>query len=123
MQEGILLGFVEAMNFVNEKDRSFSEMLPVCFRAIEHLAYILDAGGYGTELKEIGLSLARNYACKRRLAAPRGSPQNHRWDLVILDQYLQRPPLTEQVFLSDKLGERHWPDAFSKRCVCASLVR
>jgi hypothetical protein len=83
-QEGILLGFVEAMNFIDEDDGPRAVLAGAV--GIGHdLLDFLDPGHYGGELDEVSLGDTRNNLGESGLASSRRAPEDHRGGVIGLD--------------------------------------
>jgi hypothetical protein len=100
VQEGILLGFVETVDFVDEEDARQLPEPEVLARAVQDFADIFDAGGDGAELGEVGLGMGGDETGERGLADPRGAPEDHRREAVPLDQDAERFAGAEEMLLT-----------------------
>ena len=80
----VLLGLVEAMDFVDEDDRARA-VLPCALSIGHHLFDFLDSGKYRAELDEIGARYPGNNLRQRGLASARRSPEDQRTNVVALD--------------------------------------
>ncbi len=103
-QKTVLLGAVEAMDLVDEKQR-LAAVLPAQPRRLEHLLQVGDARKDRRYLLEGELRLAGKQPRDRRLAGAGRSPEDHRAERARADQPRQRAILAGQVLLADNLGE------------------
>ncbi len=113
-QEGILLRFVEAMNFVDEDDGARAVLAGAVGIAHDLLDF-LDAGEHGGKLDEVGLGDAGDDLGKRRLAGAGRAPEDHRGGIIALDLHAQRLARTDQVLLPDEFVERARAHAIGER--------
>jgi hypothetical protein len=72
-QNSILLGFVKAMNFVNEHDGELS----AAFCLFHRLAQIGNSSSDGAQPDEACMSLMGNDLCQGRFPATWWAPENH----------------------------------------------
>ena len=113
-QEGVLLGFVEAMDFVDEDNGPRAVLLGAL--GVGHdLLDFLDAGEHGGELDELGLGHAGDDLRQRGFAGAGRSPEDERTDVVALDLRAQRLAGADQVLLSDEFVERARTHAVGER--------
>ena len=105
-QQRILLGLVEPVHFVQEKDRAPAEFPDSQPGLGNDLADVLDGGADGRQLAELFGSAGGDHACQRGLAGAGRSPQDYRRQAIGLDQLPQRPAKSEQVVLTHDLVER-----------------
>jgi hypothetical protein len=103
-QEGVLLRFVEAVNFVDEDDGARAVLAGAVGIAHDLLDF-LDAGEHSGKLDKIGFGNARNNFGESGLAGARRAPENHRGGVVALDLHAQRFRGSDQVLLSDEFIE------------------
>ena len=113
-QKGVLLRFVEAMNFVNEKHRS-PAVMPRLFRRRHHFLDFLDAGEDGAEAHEVAARFARDDRGQRGLAGARRAPEDHRAQFVALDLLAQRLARPQDVKLAHEFLDGLRPHAVGER--------
>ena len=107
-QEGILLRLVEAVDFIHEYDGA-DPVGAVLFRFDHDLADFLDAAGDGGKVDEICSGLQGDHPGQRRLADPRGPPENHGGDQILGNQPAQYFPRAQQMLLAGDLVQRGRP--------------
>ena len=105
-QKRVLLRLVEAMDFVDEDDRSAAGGPSQALGVGHDLADFLDAGQHGAERHEASLRRVRDDAGERRLAGAGRAPENDRLQEIALDGFAQRLAGREQLLLADELVER-----------------
>ena len=113
-EESVLLGFVEAMDFVDEDDRARA-VLAGAFGIGHHLLDFLDAREHGGKLDEFGLGDAGDNFCERGFARAGRPPEDHGAGIVTLDLHAQRLARTDQVLLPDEFFERARTHAVGER--------
>ena len=102
-KEGVLLSFVESVNFVDEDDGAVFDFF--------------DAGEHGAEGDEFGLREARDQPRQRGFSAAGRAPEKHRANVVGFDLQAQRLAGAEKFFLADEFVERARTHALRKRLV------
>src|SRR5215469_2339121 len=112
-KKGILLGFVEAMDLVDEDDGAVAGARLV-FGGGHDVLDFLDASKDRTERDEICVRDASDEARERSFATAGRSPEEHRADVVAFDLQAQRLSWTEKLFLPDELVELARPHAFGE---------
>ena len=120
-QEGVLLGFVEAMHFVHEDDGAASGAAGV-FGGGHHVLDFADAAEHRAEGHEFGVRAAGDQARQRGLAAAGRSPEDHRAEVIALDGYAQRLAGAEQCLLAGELLEGARAHALGERRVGGGRV-
>ncbi len=114
-KEGILLGLVEAVDLVEEQDRS----RPVCSEpvtcALEDAANVVDACRNRRELLEGGTRGLGDDAREGRLPDPGRAVEDHRRRPVALDREPKCGSVRQDVTLADELVERPRADALRER--------
>ena len=111
-QEGILLGFVEAMHFVDEQHGPPpGERLGLRDR----LAHIAHAREHGGEASPFGTRCVREQSRQRGLAGARRSPKDHRVDDAVIGQFAQGPSFVEEVLLTHEVGQAARAHAIRQR--------
>ena len=88
-KERILLGLVEAVDFVDEHNRAGAVLLGA-LGVGHHLLDFLDAGQHGGELDELGLGHAGDDLRQGGLAGTGRAPEDQRADVIALDLDAQR---------------------------------
>ncbi len=121
-KKSVLLGFVEAMDFVDEDDGALAAVGFVFGGGHDFLDF-LDAGEDGAEGDEFRAREAGNHSRERGFAAARRTPQEHRGDLVVFDLLAERFAGAEEFFLADEFVERAGAHALGERLVRRSLRR
>src|ERR1700752_3523806 len=115
MQQRILLGLVEPMNFIDEEDGTFSVALFfLCF--LNCFAQVLDSGKHRGEWnKPLAAILCKN-ASECRFAGSRSAPKDQGWQCAAtFEQLSQESTFTDQMTLSDELGKRPGSHPFRQR--------
>ena len=103
-EEGVLLGFVEAVDFINEDDGA--EAGAGFFFGFGHdFFYFLDAAGDGAEGDEFAFGETGDEARERGFAAAGRSPEEHRTEIVGFDLDAERFAGAEELFLADEFVE------------------
>ena len=115
-EKSVLLGFVEAMDFVDEDDGSLAAVR-FAFRGGHDFLDFLDAGEHRAEGYELGTREAGNHARERGFAATGRTPQEHRGDLIVFNLLAERFAGAEKFFLADEFIERARAHAFGERLV------
>jgi len=118
-QEGILLRFVEAMNFVDKNDGARAVLAGAVGIAHDLLDF-LDAGEHGGKLDEVSLGDTGDDLGKGSLTGARRAPEDHRGGIVPLDLYAQRLAGSDQMLLPDEFIERSWAHAVGERARASS---
>src|SRR5690242_15672447 len=115
-KEGVLLRFVEAVDFVDEDDGA----MPAArfeFGGGHDVLDFLDAGQDRAEGDKIGFGEAGNQTGERGFAAAGGAPKKHGAEIVGFDLHAQRLAGAEEFFLADEFVERAGAHAFGERLV------
>ena len=113
-QEGVLLGLVEAVDLVDEKDRPVAHP-PPGFGARHDLLDLLDAAGHGGKIDEFRLGPVRDDPREGGFAHAGRPPEDHRGDPVALDELAQDLALAEQVPLPREFLEGFGAQAAGQR--------
>ena len=92
------------MNFI-DKDNDPLAVYAAAFRLLHDRSDVLDPARHRREIDKSRLCPCGDDLCKRCLADSRRSPENHRGDMVTLDQAAQHLALTEEMLLPDKFFE------------------
>ena len=99
-QEGVLLGLVEAVDLVDEEDRSPARPLELLPGLFDDLPDLLDPGEHRRKGDEVGLRLAGDDLGQGGLAGARRPPEDHGKEAVLLDGLAQQPSLFQDVGLT-----------------------
>ena len=113
-KESVLLGFVEAVNFVHEDDGAVAG-LGFEFGSGPDFLDFFYAGEHGAEGNEIGLGEPCDKARESGFAAAGRSPEKHGTEIVGLDLHAQRFAGTEKFFLADEFVEGARAHALGER--------
>src|SRR6185437_10636629 len=113
-KEGILLGFVEAVDFINKDDGS-SAILAGAFGVSHDLLDFFNACQYGGKLNEVSLGHPRNDLRQSGLARPGRPPEDQRTNIVALNLRAQGLAGRYQLFLAHELVERSRTHAVGER--------
>ena len=112
-KEGVLLGLVEAMDFVDEEDGAPAELTHP-FGAGHDLLDFANAARDGAEIDELGLREVGDDIRKGCLADAGRPPEDHRGNLVLLDHRAKQTALADELLLTNKLVERFGAHAARK---------
>ena len=104
-EKRVLLRLVEAMDFVDEEDRSLSERA-VAIRLLHNGANLLDPARDGGEVDELRPRDLRDHVRQGRLPYAGRPPEDHRRDRVLLNHPSQDLPFPEESPLTDDFVER-----------------
>ena len=115
VQEGVLLGLVEAMNLVDEEDGAGEAVASSGLGGGDDLAQVGDAAGDGRESSESGVGDSRDHPGDRRLAAARRTPKDAGGRGIGFDRSAQRCVGSDQLDLADDLVEIAGPHARRER--------
>jgi hypothetical protein len=115
VEECILLGFVETVDFVDKKDRAPPESPAIVIGAQQNITNIFDTRGNGIELEELCFSMVSNDTGERGLPASRWTPENHGGKLIALDQHTEWFAFTEKMLLPNEINKCKGSDTFRKR--------
>jgi len=103
-EEGVLLGFVEAVDFVDEDDGA--QAGAGFFFGFSHDFFdFFDTAGDGAEGDEFGFGEAGDEARESGLAAAGRAPEEHRTEIVGFDLHAEGFPGAEEFFLADEFVE------------------
>ena len=103
-EQGVLLGLVEAVDFVDEEYGAF---FLLC--GVNHFAHLLDAAADGGECVEGAVEGVGDDHCQGGLADARGTPENHAGDVAAVNQCAKNSTLSDKVLLSDVFVEALGP--------------
>ena len=121
-EKGVLLGFVEAVNFVDEDDGAMAAARFLFGDGHDFLDF-LNARENGAEGDKFRTRQARDEARERGLSATRRSPEKHGAEVVIFDLHAQGFAGTEKFFLTNEFIERARAHALGERLVGGGNVR
>ena len=120
-QQHVLLGLVEAVDFVDEQERPLAGGREAIVGRRENLAQLLDAARDCADLLEMAAGGAGQQPGKRGLARARRTVEDDRAEAVGGQQAAQQLSLAEKVPLADELFERAWPHPRGQRLGFASM--
>ena len=112
-QEGVLLGFVEAVNFINEDDGALGGA-GFALGLGHDLFDFLDAAEDGAEGDEFAARNAGDDARESGFAAARRAPEKHGTEIVGFDLQAERFAGAEKFFLADEFVESAGSHAFGE---------
>ena len=115
-EKGVLLGFVEAVNLVDEDDGAVAGAGFMLGYGHDLLDF-LDARENRAEGNEFGACQSGDEAGKRSFPAARRSPEEHGDKIVAFDLNSKRLAGTEKSFLADEFIKRAWPHALGERLI------
>ena len=118
-QEGVLLGFVEAVDFVDKED-GFATQAAFLLGLKDGFAHFFDAGEDGGEADEARVEGVGEEQGKGGFAAAGRAPEQHGEGLLLGDGDGERHAGAEDVFLSDVVGKGFGAQAFGKGNVAAA---
>ncbi len=117
----VLLGLVEAMNFVDE-NHGASAVLPRSLGVGHDLLDFLDPGEHGAELDKLRAGQAGDDLRQRSLAGAGRPPEDQRAQVVALNLRPQRLAWRDQMLLPDELIERARTHAVGQRIAAVAGV-
>src|SRR5882672_666112 len=115
-EKGVLLGFVEAVNFVDEDDGAVAAAGFLFGDGHDFLDF-LDARENGAERDKFRTRQARDETRERRFSAARRSPEKHGAEIVVFDLNAQGFARAEKFFLADEFIERARAHALGERLI------
>ena len=121
-QEGVLLGFVEAVDFVDKED-GFAAQAAFLLGFKDGFAHFFDAGEDGGEADEARVEGVGEEQGKGGFAAAGRAPEQHGEGFLLGDGDGERHAGAEDVFLSDVVGKGFGAQAFGKGNVAAAADR
>jgi len=104
-QEGILLGLVEAVHFVDEQDGPPAVLHRLLLGDLHRLANLLDPGEHGGNRLEMGIGNLGQEPRQGRLAYTGWAPEHHGMQRALLQRLAQRLAAGKQMFLPDVFAE------------------
>src|SRR5262245_27946121 len=102
-QKRILLGFVEAVDFIDEEDGSRAAKLTAAFRGGDDLLDFLDPRRHGADGHELGAGDRGQQPAERRLSGAGRSPEDQRMQRAVAQRLTQRPSRAEELRLPYEL--------------------
>ena len=108
-QQHILLGAVEAVDFVDEQQRLLPARREPVAGLVQHLAQFLDAAGHGAQLLESAARGRGQEHGQRGLAGAGRAVKNHRPQPIGGQQPAQQFPFAQKMLLADEFVERSRP--------------
>ena len=105
-QQRVLLGLVEAVDFVHEEDGALGELAAAILRGGDGRANVRDAGQHGVDGDEVRPRGVGDDARKGGLAGAGRPVEDDGAELIGLDRAAQQPARPDDVFLADELVER-----------------
>jgi hypothetical protein len=111
-QKGILLGFVEAVYFINKEDSLRLVLFFALFGPADYFPYFLSPREDGGKKDKIGFHAPCQDSGKGGFAAAGRAPQQQRGNFLLPDQGVENPAFVEKVFLADKIGQLLRPHPF-----------
>src|SRR5712691_10162685 len=100
-QEGVLLGLVEAVDFIDEQSRGLAVQPTLLLGFLKNLTELLDTGEHGRKGDERRLYRLRQEMRERRLATTRRSPQDQRRQGLARADLLEQAARAQQTCLAD----------------------
>ena len=113
-EEGVLLSFIEAVNFVDEDDSALGGA-GLALSLGHDLFDFLDAGEDGAEGDELAAGEAGDDAGESGFAATWGAPEEHGAEIVGFDLQAERFAGAEEFFLADEFVESARAHPFGER--------
>src|SRR5207245_1794044 len=113
-KESILLGFVEAVNFIDEDDGAIAGF-GFQFGSGHDFLDFLDAGQDRAERDEAGFGEPRNQTSESGFPAAGGAPEKHGAEMVRFDLNAERFAGAEEFLLADEFVKRAWAHALGER--------
>ena len=104
-QEGVLLGFVEAVHLVEEQHRAPTGRGPLGLRLFDRGAYVFDARHHRRQGDELRVRPLCDKAREGGLSGPGRPPQHHRVQAAGLERDAQRFAGPEHLRLTDDVGD------------------
>ena len=110
-EEGVLLGFVEAVDFVDEKDGADLEV-PILAGVFDDTFDVFFAGSDGGDFDEVSFPAVGDDAGEGGFADAGRAPENEVDGFVVLDDFVKNLAVADKVGLADNFGKSFWPDFF-----------
>ena len=105
-QQRVLLGLVEAVDFVDEEDGALGKLAAAFLRGGDGRADVRDARQHGVDGDEVAARGVGDDARQRGLAGAGRPVEDDGAELVGLDRAAQQPARPDDVLLADELVER-----------------
>ena len=118
----VLLGAVEAMEFVEEEDRAAARDAKALAGLVDQLAHVGNAAADGGELCEVTFGGLRDDPRESGLPGAGWSPEDDRGELVTLDHQPQRAARPDHVFLPHEPVEVARSHARGERLVAREMA-
>jgi hypothetical protein len=107
-QKRVLLGLVEAMNFIHEQHGAALLFAPERLRPLHRRPEFAHPGHHGREPDQLSLAGTGQQFRQGGFTRAGWSPQHHRMGLSTLDRGAQRFTRSQQMALADKLVQSAW---------------
>ncbi len=108
-QNGILLGLIEAMNLINEKDGLLLVLAAAFLGFLDDAAQVSHPRRDCTDGAEVGIGGIGNNIGQGGLAAARRPPEDNRGQLASFNGPPEHAPLAHELLLADELLKIRWP--------------
>jgi hypothetical protein len=108
-QQNILLGTVETVKLVHEKDRAHAGMFELGSSLIQNFSNFLDAGGNGVDLSEAAVSVLGNDVRQGRFACAGRSVKDQRAESIGLKHAPEELPGADEMLLADEFLQQPRP--------------
>ena len=116
-QKGVLLAFVEPVDFIDEQYGTSAGIRADQSRAFDGVADVFHAGEYGGQGHEFGIEAICHQARQCRFPDAGRSPQNHGVRFTGFESGAQGFACTKKVLLPDDFVEGSGAHAFCQRCL------
>ena len=120
-QEHVLLGAVEAMDFVDEQQRALAGGGEQIAGLVENFAEFFDAAGDGADLPEVAAAGGGQQMGERRFAGAGRAVEDDRAEPVGGQQAAEQFAFAEKMLLADELVERLRPHPRGQRLSLAAV--
>ena len=114
MQKSVLLGLVEAVDFIHEQNGLLAAQAQLLPGIVDDRPNVFDTREHCRKVGKMRAGLARDDAGQCGFTATRRTPQDHGEDLVLFDGQTDHGPLADQVPLTDEFGEVTRPHALGQ---------
>jgi hypothetical protein len=115
MQKSVLLGFVEAMNFIDEQDGAAMVEITLLTGFVDHPPDILDAAQNGRKFDEMGLFGTGHQARQRGFPCPGRPPKDKRKQPVGPHHLADQRAAPHGLGLAYKVFQSLWAHAVGQR--------
>ena len=116
-QKGVLLAFVEAVDFIDEQDGTSAGIRADQGGTFDGIADVFHTGEYRRECHEFRIEAIGHQACQCRFADTGGAPQDHRVRFAGFKGGAQGLACTKKMLLPDDIVECFGTHAFGQRCL------